>query len=78
MKNAVNIAFPDPAYSHACPGCGRPAQCDLEKGKSTCWCFSLPPSGLTSELFTEGAKCYCRSCLNERLKAKQSEADAAD
>ncbi|OZG75050.1 hypothetical protein BTA51_01230 [Hahella sp. CCB-MM4] len=57
--------IPD-AYTHCCPGCGKPAQCDLEKGKSTCWCFSLPHDERHHEPFVEGDKCFCRSCLAAR------------
>ena len=48
-----------------CPKCGKTFTCDLESGKSRCWCFdididteslmSLKDSGL------EG--CLCRECL---------------
>ncbi len=51
------------AHTHSCPRCGKPAKCDQEKGKSTCWCFSVPTQENWREPFQEGDKCYCRQCL---------------
>ncbi|WP_083921077.1 cysteine-rich CWC family protein [Hahella ganghwensis] len=58
------------AYTHSCPSCGKPAQCDLEKGKSSCWCFTLPHSDTHHEPYMEGNQCYCRSCLTAMRSSK--------
>nr|WP_202436427.1 cysteine-rich CWC family protein [Vibrio eleionomae] len=50
--------------THTCPSCGKPAQCDIAAGKSTCWCFSVeerePMLGLETE------SCLCRDCLTKQ------------
>ena len=40
------------------------AVCDLEKGKSVCWCFSQP-ANKNKELRQEEAQCLCRKCLKK-------------
>ncbi|WP_369599971.1 cysteine-rich CWC family protein [Hahella sp. SMD15-11] len=67
MKNVLdNLPH---AFTHTCPECERPARCDLEAGKSVCWCFSLPASGDNRWAFSEGQRCLCRSCLHKALAA---------
>lgn len=47
--------------THQCPQCQQPAQCDIQAGKSTCWCFELEPrQTLTNSTNT----CLCRQCLS--------------
>ena len=49
--------------THNCPSCERPTNCDLEKGKSVCWCFSVK---ITNKLeHNTGNKCMCKCCLTE-------------
>lgn len=47
--------------THACPQCQQPAQCDIQAGKSTCWCFDIEPRQTSSDSPTV---CLCRQCLS--------------
>lgn len=53
------------AQTHQCEGCGKPSQCDISAGKSTCWCFELDEREISSEL-KEASSCLCRSCLEKQ------------
>ncbi|MCD9531205.1 DUF1289 domain-containing protein [Photobacterium carnosum] len=47
--------------THQCPQCQQPAQCDIQAGKSTCWCFDIEPR----QTLTDSANtCLCRQCLS--------------
>lgn len=51
--------------THACPECDKPAQCDIQMGKETCWCFDLE----TREVTLSGSQtsCLCRDCLSKKI-----------
>jgi len=51
-----------------CAKCGQFYQCGAEQGKSTCWCFELPPSALP---VGDGVKCLCPSCLKDARTPKK-------
>ena len=44
--------------THSCPSCSGPVGCDIERGKSSCWCF-----GLQARELEWGDTCLCRQCL---------------
>ncbi|MDN3611492.1 cysteine-rich CWC family protein [Vibrio ostreicida] len=48
--------------THSCPSCGQSAQCDIQEGKSTCWCYSLDVREATSSQ----KACLCRQCLTQQ------------
>lgn len=47
--------------THSCPNCEGPVRCDIQQGKSTCWCF-----GLQAKEVEWGDTCMCRQCLTKR------------
>ncbi|MBC7198160.1 MAG: cysteine-rich CWC family protein [Pseudomonas balearica] len=47
--------------THPCPACSAPVRCDIEAGKSTCWCF-----GVQAKEQEHGDVCHCRRCLTKR------------
>lgn len=51
--------------THNCPSCEAPAKCDLELGKSVCWCFAYAQKRVLEEHTT----CLCRGCM---LKLKNT------
>jgi len=46
--------------THTCPNCKAPVKCDVEQGKSVCWCFSVKPQ--QREVDWDGL-CLCKACL---------------
>ncbi|WGV98170.1 cysteine-rich CWC family protein [Vibrio sp. YMD68] len=48
--------------SHQCPLCSAKTQCDIESGKSTCWCFDIERRD--SAGVTDSDVCLCRKCLS--------------
>ena len=46
--------------THLCPECNNAVKCEIEQGKSTCWCFSVQVSNALST----GDICVCRKCLS--------------
>lgn len=55
MKLMAGLPRP---ITHSCPTCSAPVRCDVELGKSTCWCF-----GLQAKEVEHGDVCLCSSCL---------------
>ena len=49
-----------PKKIQSCSKCNGPMSCDLQQGKSVCWCFHEEPLINKSDEY-EG--CLCRSCL---------------
>lgn len=49
------------SITHSCPQCQQPAVCDIQAGKSTCWCFDLEPREITANTTST---CLCRHCLS--------------
>ena len=47
--------------THQCPQCQQPAQCDIQAGKSTCWCFEIEPRQTRTD---SPNACLCRQCLS--------------
>ncbi len=47
--------------THNCPECNKLTKCDLENGKSVCWCFSVEVVNKLEH--NAGNKCMCKSCL---------------
>lgn len=47
--------------THSCPACSGPVRCDIEQGKSTCWCFSVQAKEVEW-----GDKCLCKTCLGAK------------
>ncbi|RMF19246.1 MAG: hypothetical protein D6758_02410 [Gammaproteobacteria bacterium] len=66
------------AFTHLCPECQQPLRCDLEAGKSVCWCFSMPTSADNKWAWQEGQRCLCRSCLAKALDAAPVKTVVAD
>lgn len=53
----------DNISTHDCPGCGGPAICAIEAGKSasTCWCMTInTPNAIKLD---NDDKCLCKHCL---------------
>ena len=46
------------AFTHKCT-CGKPVRCEIELGKSECWCFNVQ----VKSTLAQGDKCLCRKCL---------------
>ena len=63
----ARVARPD---LDRCPACANSVGCGVVKGETSCWCFDLPHR-MPMPTNEEGARCYCRSCL-ERLVADQT------
>ncbi|ELR66827.1 hypothetical protein C942_04526 [Photobacterium marinum] len=47
--------------THTCSLCGKPAFCDINAGKSTCWCFEIEKRDTSG---IESPDCLCRECLS--------------
>lgn len=49
--------------THTCNGCGGPAYCAMEDGKSAnlCWCMEVPVKDLGTPVSSD--TCLCRNCL---------------
>jgi len=47
-----------------CPRCGAEFVCGA--GTGSCWCNELPPLPITKDI--SGETCFCRSCLQERVR----------
>lgn len=52
-----------------CSACEKPMTCDLQLGKSVCWCFSEEPLGTPNE---DVEDCVCRSCLRSETNKETS------
>jgi uncharacterized protein len=54
----------DPASTHVCPGCGKPAYCAVSAGKEIdeCWCSQLPALPMS-----DAPACWCQACLGKAL-----------
>jgi uncharacterized protein len=50
--------------THVCPGCGKPAYCAMEAGKSanTCWCMTIAKDYAVDR---DLDRCYCKDCLTK-------------
>lgn len=61
---------------HNCPKCNKASRCDIEDGRSVCWCFSEPrlpqPFTAVSSSPEEGPNCLCKTCLNKAHELAQS------
>lgn len=55
--------------THNCPDCNKLTKCDLENGKSVCWCFTKPIKD-NKVGHSEGQQCLCRTCLDELKNLK--------
>lgn len=64
MADAMDLlkTLPRPV-THSCPECQGPVRCDVEQGKSVCWCFSVRPQQREVDW---GGQCLCQSCLTGR------------
>jgi Cysteine-rich CWC len=54
-----------------CPTCGGVNDCGMEKGASTCWCFTMPhvfPVRTTEQ----SGGCYCHACLTRIMDEARS------
>lgn len=47
-----------PNVTHSCHKCGAPVRCDIELGRTECWCFSVQAKGLEMN-----DTCMCKKCL---------------
>jgi hypothetical protein len=65
----INNAPKQRCFTQNCGRCGAAMTCDLELGKSTCWCFSVDPVPVSEDDF--GKECVCRDCLSKTLKASK-------
>ncbi len=72
-----------PVLSKVCPRCQSAMICEIEQGKSHCWCFDEPRTLKPDEVLGEwqpddemntAKSCLCRRCLTDiqREKANQS------
>ncbi|MGD8110169.1 cysteine-rich CWC family protein [Vibrio sp. TRT 17S01] len=50
--------------NHLCPSCNQPATCDIQAGKSHCWCFELEPRDCFKT--KQDQHCLCRDCLERQ------------
>lgn len=55
-----------------CPGCGKAFRCGMNAGQEPCWCAALPPLLAVPE--AGAARCYCPSCLQSLLAARDDAA----
>jgi hypothetical protein len=65
-RMAVIAEIQSRTSTHSCPGCGKPAYCAMNDGRSasTCWCMSIIPKKDKPNTLL-GEECVCRSCLVE-------------
>ncbi|WP_373323098.1 cysteine-rich CWC family protein [Pseudomonas brenneri] len=49
--------------THSCPSCETPVKCEIEQGKTTCWCFHVKRQEKEVDW---GGKCLCTGCLTGR------------
>lgn len=64
----------DPAR---CPICGKPNDCGLAQGQSTCWCFSTPIPEAVLAAIPEAARnvaCVCRECATRGVASTRAAA----
>ncbi len=62
-----------PNRSH-CPGCGDDNACGIERGASTCWCFSSDVSRDAIDALPEaqrGEACLCSACAANARNPKR-------
>jgi hypothetical protein len=54
--------------THDCPGCGGPAYCAMEAGKSAslCWCMQVPKD---TNPDADADTCLCRHCLTRTAES---------
>lgn len=52
--------------------CGRPFQCGIEAGKSSCWCFLETPAEDARIKFSNVSNCLCKDCLTKRNKDERN------
>lgn len=53
-----------PHHTHNCPKCGAATRCDLQRGKSSCWCFVVQATTTLPE-YDPGEPCLCKQCLTK-------------
>ncbi len=53
-----------------CSQCHHNMICDIQQGKSTCWCFELPNIMPVEE--TTGG-CLCRECLESAIEKQNNQ-----
>lgn len=63
MELKQQLARGNRSVTHSCPQCGASVKCDVELGKSVCWCFSYPEADVD-----EGTQCLCSRCLKAAAK----------
>ncbi|WP_295482289.1 cysteine-rich CWC family protein [Accumulibacter sp.] len=52
------------ALDSVCDNCGASFVCGAAAGLASCWCMEKPPTGVAPE---PGGRCYCPTCLAQRL-----------
>ncbi|WP_102404212.1 DUF1289 domain-containing protein [Vibrio sp. 10N.261.55.A7] len=62
QRDQIMAEIKGEASSHNCPVCQSSAQCDIQNGKQTCWCFDIEKRD-TSTIEKSGL-CMCRKCLS--------------
>jgi len=57
--------------------CGTIFQCDIEAGKSSCWCFNVNTThnvfNKHESAFSDNEKCYCKKCLIEKDHSNEND-----
>ncbi|MCP5161292.1 MAG: cysteine-rich CWC family protein [Hahellaceae bacterium] len=73
MKNSKDHnTVPTSTSSQYCVRCGAPMRCEISEGKSTCWCFNLPSSGLSTADVADAQGCLCKECLSQLVASKHA------
>ena len=49
-------------FTHNCPVCASAVRCDITRGKSTCWCFTVQAQIREAEW---DGLCLCTGCLKK-------------
>ncbi|GAA3971562.1 cysteine-rich CWC family protein [Allohahella marinimesophila] len=64
---------------HNCPECSKASRCEIEEGRSVCWCFSEPtlPRDLSRDNVVERPLCLCKACLHKVIEASRVVEEAA-
>jgi hypothetical protein len=59
-------------HPERCPLCGEDNDCQLLRGRSSCWCFEITmPQALKDRLQAEGKACACPQCATGRPSPQQ-------
>ena len=61
---------------HNCPQCLKASRCDIEDGRSVCWCFAetvlSADASTQANNASENTSCLCKTCLRKAIAAAQA------